>query len=126
MYLSAGLAVIMAFNGVKLILHWGHGLSHQVPEMSAAVSLTVIAAVLTVTTVASLVRSRRHPAVRAHAGAVIGTPPRTKRRRARPTRQRAGPCGPRPAARVILAACPDRRCPAARTGQCPATATIAA
>ena len=77
MYLSAGLPVTLAFTGVKLILHWGHRLSHQVPEMSAAVSLTVIAAVLTVTTVASLVRSRRHPAARAHAGAVIGTPPRT-------------------------------------------------
>ena len=61
-YLSAGLAVILAFIGVKRILHWGHGLSHQVPEMSTAVSLTVIAGVLTVTTVASLIRSRRDPA----------------------------------------------------------------
>ena len=76
-YLSAGLAVILAFIGVKLILHWGHGLSHRVPEISTAVSLIVIAVVLTVTTAASLIRSRRDPAARAHAGAVIGTPPQT-------------------------------------------------
>ena len=75
-YLSAGLAVILAFIGVKLILHWAHGLSHRVPEISTAVSLAVIAVVLAVTTVASLIRSRRDPAARAHAGAVIATPPR--------------------------------------------------
>lgn len=74
-YLSAGLAVILAFIGVKLILHWGHGLSHQVPEISTPVSLAVIVAVLTVTIVTSLARSRRDPAARAHAGAVIGAPP---------------------------------------------------
>ena len=81
-YLSAGLAVILAFIGVKLILHWGHGVSHQVPEISTALSLVVIAAVLAVTTVASLIRSRRDPAARAHAGAVLGTPTRDRPRRA--------------------------------------------
>ena len=75
-YLSGGLALILAFIGVKLILHWGHGLDHRVPEITTAVSLAVIAVVLTVTTVASLIKSRRDPAARAHAGAVIGTPPR--------------------------------------------------
>jgi tellurite resistance protein TerC len=74
-YLSAGLALILAFIGVKLILHWGHGLDSRVPEITTAVSLTVIAAVLAVTTVASLIKSRRDPGARAHAGAVIGTPP---------------------------------------------------
>jgi TerC family integral membrane protein len=73
-YLSGGLAVILAFIGVKLILHWGHGLDPRVPEISTAVSLGVIAAVLAVTTVASLVKSRRDPTARAHAGAVLGTP----------------------------------------------------
>jgi tellurite resistance protein TerC len=77
-YLSAGLAVILAFIGVKLILHWGHGLSHRVPEISTPLSLTVIAAVLIVTTVASLIRSRRDPVARAHAGAVIGTSPQAR------------------------------------------------
>jgi tellurite resistance protein TerC len=75
-YLSAGLALILAFIGVKLVLHWGHGLDRRVPEISTAVSLVVIAVVLAVTTVASLIKSRRDPGARAHAGAVIGAPPR--------------------------------------------------
>lgn len=73
-YLSAGLALILAFIGVKLILHWGHSLDAHVPQISTAVSLVVVAAVLAGTTVASLIRSRRDPAARAHAGAVVGTP----------------------------------------------------
>ncbi|MGH3282055.1 MAG: TerC family protein [Trebonia sp.] len=72
-YLSAGLAVILAFIGAKLILHWAHGLSHAVPEISTALSLAVIGGVLAVTTVASLVKARRDPAARAHPGAVGGT-----------------------------------------------------
>jgi tellurite resistance protein TerC len=71
-YLSAGLAVILAFIGAKLILHWAHGLWHGVPEISTALSLAVIGGVLAVTTVASLIRSRRRPDQRAHAGAVLG------------------------------------------------------
>jgi tellurite resistance protein TerC len=74
-YLSGGLAVILAFIGVKLILHWAHSLGPRVPEISTAVSLIVIAVALTVTTVASLIKSRRDPAARAHAGSVLGTPP---------------------------------------------------
>ncbi|MFC4062586.1 TerC family protein [Planomonospora corallina] len=73
-YLSTGLALILAFIGVKLILHWGHGLDTRVPEIPITVSLTVIVVVLTVTTVASLVKSRRDPAARAHPGVVIGHP----------------------------------------------------
>ena len=83
-YLSAGLAVILAFIGVKLILHWAHGLEPGVPEISTALSLIVIGAVLTVTTVASLIKSRHDPAARAHAGAVLGTSPRDTARRHRP------------------------------------------
>jgi len=75
-YLSSGLALILAFIGVKLVLHWGHGLDSRVPEITTAVSLTVIGVVLTVTVIASLVKSRGDPAARAHAGAVIGAPPR--------------------------------------------------
>jgi hypothetical protein len=47
-----------------------------VPEITTAVSLTVIAAVLAITILASLIKSRRDPAARAHAGAVLGSPPR--------------------------------------------------
>jgi tellurite resistance protein TerC len=73
-YLSAGLALILAFIGVKLILHWGHGIDHRIPEIGTLWSLAFIAVVLAVTTVASVVKSRRSPAARAHAGAVFGVP----------------------------------------------------
>ena len=84
-YLAGGLALILAFIGVKLILHWGHGLNPRVPEITTAVSLAVIAVVLAVTTVASLIKSRRDPAARAHAGAVMGTPPKASPGEHRPS-----------------------------------------
>ena len=74
-YLSSGLALILAFIGVKLILHWAHKLDSRVPEITTGLSLAVIGVVLAVTTVASLIKSRRDPTARAHAGAVIGAPP---------------------------------------------------
>jgi tellurite resistance protein TerC len=77
-YLSTGLALILAFIGVKLILHWAHGMSHSVPEISTALSLVVIGVILAVTTAASMVKSRRDPAARAHAGTVLGSPPRAE------------------------------------------------
>jgi TerC family integral membrane protein len=73
-YLSTGLAVILAFIGVKLVLHWGHGLNDAVPEVSTIASLVVILAVLAVTTAASLIASRRHPDQRAHAGSLRRSP----------------------------------------------------
>jgi tellurite resistance protein TerC len=76
-YLSAGLAVILAFIGAKLILHWAHGLWPAAPEISTALSLAVIGGVLSITTVASLIKSRRDPGARAHAGAVLATPDHT-------------------------------------------------
>jgi tellurite resistance protein TerC len=84
-YLSSGLALILAFIGVKLVLHWAHGLDPRVPEITTAVSLAVIAVVLAVTTVASLIKSRRDPTARAHAGAVIGAPPRAASDQHRPS-----------------------------------------
>lgn len=70
-YLSTGLALILAFIGVKLILHWGHEeLGPSVPEVPTPLSLVVIVIVLTITTVLSLVRVRRDPTARAHAGRV--------------------------------------------------------
>jgi tellurite resistance protein TerC len=73
-YLSTGLAVILAFIGVKLVLHWAHGLSDAVPEISTNLSLVVIVVVLTVTTVASLAKARRAPETRAHTGSLRGAP----------------------------------------------------
>jgi tellurite resistance protein TerC len=72
-YLSTGLSIILAFIGVKLILHWAHSdISAAVPQISTPVSLGVIAAVLAVVTVASLIKTRRDPSARAHAGSVTG------------------------------------------------------
>jgi tellurite resistance protein TerC len=84
-YLSTGLALILAFIGVKLILHWGHGLNPAVPEIPTGLSLIVIGAVLTVTTVASLIKIRRDPSARAHAGSVTAPPVRTDSDRSRRT-----------------------------------------
>ena len=74
-YLSTGLALILAFVGVKLVLHWGHGHSDRVPEISTNLSLGVIVVVLTVTTIASLAAVRRNPQLRAHAGSLTAPQP---------------------------------------------------
>jgi tellurite resistance protein TerC len=71
-YLSTGLAAILAFIGAKLMLQWAHGLTNAVPEIRTSVSLVVIVAVLLVTTVASVLKTRRHPDARAHAGSIRG------------------------------------------------------
>ena len=57
-YLSTGLAVILTFIGVKLVLHFAHLHHGSVPEISTAVSLAVIVAVLALTTIASLAPER--------------------------------------------------------------------
>jgi tellurite resistance protein TerC len=72
-YLSTGLALILAFIGVKLMLHWAHtDVSASVPEIGTPVSLGVIVVVLVITTVASLVKVRRDPTATAHAGSIRG------------------------------------------------------
>ena len=68
-YLGIGLAVLLAFIGVKLILHAVHvnelpfinGGQHvtRAPDISIGQSLTVIIAILAVTTIASLLKSRK-------------------------------------------------------------------
>jgi tellurite resistance protein TerC len=67
-YLSTGLALILGFIGVKLVLHWGHGLDERVPEIATPLSLVVIVTVLLITTLASLTKVHRDPTARAHAG----------------------------------------------------------
>jgi tellurite resistance protein TerC len=70
-YLSAGLSVILAFIGVKLILHWLHvDINTSVPEIPTPLSLVVIIGVLAVTTVASLLKSKKDPDTKAHAGSL--------------------------------------------------------
>src|SRR5579884_2245902 len=69
-YLSAGLAAVLAFIGVKLVLHFAHLHAGGVPEISTPVSLAVIVGVLGSVSIASLVKSRRDPRARAHAGSL--------------------------------------------------------
>jgi tellurite resistance protein TerC len=57
-YLSKGLALILGFIGVKLVLEAMHGSGLDVPEISIAMSLGVIVGILAITVVASLVRAR--------------------------------------------------------------------
>lgn len=60
-HLGYGLAAILAFIGVKLVLHWAHGIWVDVPEIPTLVSLAVIVGVLAVVTGTSLVATRRSP-----------------------------------------------------------------
>ena len=66
-YLSIGLSLILAFIGVKLVLHFVHLHVDGVPEISTGVSSGAITITLLATTVASLIRSRGLPDQRAHA-----------------------------------------------------------
>jgi len=64
-YLSKGLAIILGFIGVKLIIEAVHGndihyvLGVEIPEISTQFSLTVIIGTLVATTIASLVVSSK-------------------------------------------------------------------
>jgi tellurite resistance protein TerC len=71
-YLSAGLAVILVFIGAKLMLHFLHLRSENVPEISTGLSLVVIGVVLTTVTIARLIKTRRDPTAHAHAGSSAG------------------------------------------------------
>ncbi|HEX6887296.1 MAG TPA: TerC family protein [Candidatus Nanopelagicales bacterium] len=63
-YLSKGLSLVLAFIGVKLVLHALHETTDlDVPEVSIAASLVVIIGILVVTAVASLIAVRRNPAL---------------------------------------------------------------
>jgi tellurite resistance protein TerC len=71
-YLSTGLAAILLFIGAKLVLHYLHERESSIPEISIGLSLSVIVGILAVATIASLIRVRRDPAARAHAGSLRG------------------------------------------------------
>ena len=63
-YLSKGLAVILGFIGVKLVLHAAHEYSwgkDWAPDIGTFTSLGVIVSVLAITVVASLVKTKRDP-----------------------------------------------------------------
>jgi tellurite resistance protein TerC len=69
-YLSTGLSVILAFIGVKLVLHFGHLQDESIPEIETSTSLVVIGIVLAITVAASIWKARRDPDARAHPGSL--------------------------------------------------------
>ncbi|MFG2770125.1 TerC family protein [Streptomyces sp. NPDC048350] len=67
-HLSYGLSVILGFIGVKLVLHALHESGVHVPEISIPFSLTVIGGVLVITTITSLIASKKQAAREAAEG----------------------------------------------------------
>lgn len=67
-YLSMGLSFILIFIGFKLFLVWGYETFDNVPKISTNWSLIVIASILLISTVASLIKSKKDPTAKAHAG----------------------------------------------------------
>lgn len=67
-YLSIGLAFILIFIGIKLVMVWGHENWDAVPKVSTNFSLAVIGSILLISTVASLIKSKKDPTAIAHAG----------------------------------------------------------
>ena len=72
-YLATGLSLILAFIGVKLMLHYGHLQDDDIPEIATSTSLLVITVVLAITVVASVLKARRDPLARAHPGSLRDT-----------------------------------------------------
>lgn len=72
-YLSLGLSVILMFIGVKLIMTYLHEIWSEVPKISTPVSLSVIALILIVSTIASAIKVKRDPTAQAHAGRITGS-----------------------------------------------------
>jgi tellurite resistance protein TerC len=58
-HLDFGLAVILAFIGVKLVLHWAHKVWPGVPDIPTELSLIVIAVTLATVTATSLIANKR-------------------------------------------------------------------
>ena len=73
-YLSLGLSIILMFIGVKLILTYLHEVWYEVPKIPTVGSLSVIGLILVVSTVASLLKSKKDPTAVAHAGRITAAP----------------------------------------------------
>jgi tellurite resistance protein TerC len=78
-YLSTGLAIILIFIGVKLVLLWAHETWPSVPKIDTSVSLVVIGVILLITGLASWWAVRKDPSRTAHAGTVTDPKPRVER-----------------------------------------------
>ena len=73
-YLSLGLSFILMFIGVKLILLFFHEIWVEIPKIPTLTSLAVIGLILLVSTIASLIKSKKDPTAHAHAGRVTAAP----------------------------------------------------
>jgi tellurite resistance protein TerC len=93
-HLSYGLSVILGFIGVKLVLHALHESGVHVPEISIPFSLAFIGGVLVITTITSLIASKRQ----AEREAVAVSPA--------PGRSTRGPDRPRPPGRFRARSAP--------------------
>ena len=69
-YLSIGLAVILIFIGLKLVVTYAHEINKDIPKVPTGISLGVIAAIIIVAVVASLIKTKKDPTAKAHAGTV--------------------------------------------------------
>lgn len=67
-YFSLGLSFILVFIGIKLMLLWAYEEFDAPTKISTNLSLIVIGAILLISTVASLIKSKRDPNAVAHAG----------------------------------------------------------
>jgi len=67
-YLSLGLAFILIFIGIKLMLTYAHEVNEAWPKIQTSVSLSVIALILIVSVIASMIKVRKDPTAIAHAG----------------------------------------------------------
>lgn len=72
-YLSLGLSIILMFIGVKLILTYLHEIWYEIPKIPTLGSLAVIGLILVISTVASIIKSKRDPSAIAHAGRITGS-----------------------------------------------------
>ncbi|MEU5285826.1 TerC family protein [Streptomyces sp. CA-278952] len=73
-HLSYGLSVILGFIGVKLVLHALHENGVHVPVVSIPFSLAVIGGVLVITTITSLIASKKMAAAEAEKAEKDGKP----------------------------------------------------
>lgn len=73
-YLSTGLAVILVFIGVKLVLTFFHEQFPGVPKISTEVSLGFIGVILVIVVIASWLKVRKDPQAVAHAGRLTSGP----------------------------------------------------
>ena len=71
-YLSLGLSFILIFIGAKLIMTYFHEQFHSIPKIPTNIGLLAIGAILAISTIASVIKTKSDPSARAHAGRITG------------------------------------------------------